>query len=104
VNIQPGPLDYLQVPTLVYTTNTYYSTPTGFGGGTFSPPGVWKINNNTSAPKYDTAGLFEIKLVLEASGEFNLYVDGTIKFTLTLVGSNDFEVFVFSPSQGTMCI
>jgi hypothetical protein len=94
------PLTYTNIPQSVYPTNVYYSTPTGFGGS-FTPPGIWSVDPNFSAPNYNTVGLYEIKLVLEESGEFNLYVDGTIKFNMTLVGSNTLECFIWTPTQGT---
>ena len=94
------PINYVNIPQSVYPTNVYYSTPTGFGGS-FTPPGIWSVDPNFSAPNYNTVGLYEIKLVLEEGGEFNIYIDGTIKFSMTLVGSNTFECFIWTPTQGT---
>ncbi|MDB4681422.1 hypothetical protein OAE88_00780, partial [bacterium] len=93
------PINYVTIPQSVYPT-VYYSTPTGFGGS-FTPPGVWNVNPNFSAPNYNAVGIYQIKLVLEESGKFNLYVDGIIKFTMTLVGSNTFEAFIWTPTEGT---
>lgn len=96
------PLNYLTTPVNVYP-NVYYSAPTGFGGS-FAPPGIWSVNPNFSAPNYNTVGLFEIKLVLEESGEFNVYIDGIIKFSSMLIESysgSTFECFIWSPTQGT---
>jgi hypothetical protein len=95
------PLNYIQPPNLVYPTNTYYATPSGFGG-TFTPPGVWNVNPNYSAPSYSGIGTYQVRLVLDEDGSFRIYVDDVIKVSMTLTGANDFECFVFKPTQGTI--
>ena len=88
------PLNYLQLPTSVYT-NTYYSTQSGFGGS-FTPPGIWSVNPNFSAPSYSSAQSHEIKVSFE-EGKFNMTINGVIKFSAVLTGTT-FELFLFRPT------